>query len=54
MSDEEFQKIGGNTSILHMDFMIGSEKVNVNGMLKDGSIEPIMKNGEWAFDVAPK
>lgn len=54
MSDEEFHKIGGNTSILHMDFMIGSKKVNVNGFLKDGSIEPIMKNGEWAFKVAPK
>ncbi|MFX0027807.1 MAG: aminopeptidase [Candidatus Hermodarchaeota archaeon] len=54
MSDEEFEKVGGNTSILHMDFMIGSEKINIDGVLKDGVVEPIMKNGEWAFEVTPK
>jgi aminopeptidase len=51
MSDEDFENIGGNTSILHLDFMIGSEKINIDGILKDGNAESIMRNGEWAFVV---
>ncbi|MFX0003776.1 MAG: aminopeptidase [Candidatus Hodarchaeota archaeon] len=51
MSDEEFSKAGGNISKTHIDFMIGSEKMNVNGITKRGKIEPIMRKGEWAFNV---
>ena len=51
MSDEEFSKAGGNQSILHLDFMIGSEKIDVDGITKDGKIEPIMKKGEWVFRI---
>ena len=54
MSDEEFAQVGGNTSILHMDFMIGSGEINIDGIREDGAVEPIMRNGEWAFDVSPK
>jgi aminopeptidase len=31
--------------------MIGSETMNVDGILDDGTIEPIMQNGEWAFKI---
>ncbi|MFX1593148.1 MAG: aminopeptidase [Promethearchaeota archaeon] len=51
MSDEEFSAGGGNISKTHMDFMIGSEKMNVDGITKNGKNEPIMRNGEWAFKV---
>ena len=34
-----------------MDFMIGSEQINIDGTLKDGTVEPIMRNGEWVFEV---
>ncbi|MFX1344328.1 MAG: aminopeptidase [Promethearchaeota archaeon] len=51
MSEEEFSKAGGNQSILHLDFMIGSEKMNVDGITKDGKSEPIMKKGELVFRV---
>ena len=51
MSDEEFSAIGGNSSKLHLDFMIGSEKLDVDGIKEDNTIEPIMRKGEWAFEV---
>jgi len=51
MSDEEFMKAGGNMSILHLDFMIGSGEMDIDGILEDETSEPIMRKGEWAFDV---
>ncbi|AQU78645.1 MULTISPECIES: aminopeptidase [Planococcus] len=41
--------IGLNTSIVHEDFMIGSEHMNIDGITIDGSKEPIFRNGNWAF-----
>jgi aminopeptidase len=51
MSDEDFAKAGGNDSLIHIDFMFGSEDMNVDGFLADGSSEPLMRAGEWANSV---
>ena len=51
LSDEEFRARGGNTSLVHVDFMVGSDKMDIDGLNADGSIEPVMRAGEWAFDV---
>lgn len=51
MDDEEFFAAGGNDSITHVDFMIGSDNMMVEGITADGSREVIMKNGDWAFEV---
>ncbi|GAG34696.1 unnamed protein product, partial [marine sediment metagenome] len=51
MSDEEFMAAGGNSSLIHIDCMIGSGEMDVDGMLEDETSEPIMRKGEWAFDV---
>jgi aminopeptidase len=51
MSDEEFAQAGGNSSLVHVDFMIGSAQTNVDGLTRAGVTEPIMRNGEWAFQV---
>ena len=48
MSDEVFAEGGGNDSLTHVDFMIGSGKMDVDGISKDGSVEPLMRGGEWA------
>ncbi len=47
MSDEEFERAGGNRSATHVDFMIGSPALDVDGVLGDGSTEPVMRRGEW-------
>jgi aminopeptidase len=51
LSDEEFAAAGGNLSSIHLDFMIGSGEMEVDGLSSDGSAEPIMRGGEWAFQA---
>ncbi len=51
LSDDEFRQRGGNVSITHVDFMIGSNKMDIDGTQEDGVTEPIMRAGEWAFKV---
>ena len=40
---------GVNNSLTHVDFMIGSEDMDIDGVLSDGTVEPVMHQGEWAF-----
>ena len=51
LSDDDFMARGGNLSNIHIDFMIGSGQINIDGRLADGSIEPVLRQGEWAFAV---
>jgi len=51
LTDEEFNAAGGNTSINHVDFMIGSPQMDIDGIKEDGTREPLMRSGEWAFDL---
>ncbi|OZI12898.1 aminopeptidase [Bacillaceae bacterium SAS-127] len=51
MSQEELEKNGLNTSITHVDFMIGSEQMNIDGITADGQKEPIFRNGNWAEGI---
>ena len=51
LTDEEFLKAGANNSSIHLDLMIGSGEMNVDGILDDGTREPIMRNGEWFFEI---
>lgn len=51
LTDEEFIQSGGNVSLNHVDFMIGSPKMDIDGIHKDGSREPVMRKGEWAFKL---
>ncbi|MBP3038526.1 aminopeptidase [Bacillaceae bacterium Marseille-Q3522] len=49
MSSEELEKNGLNESITHVDFMIGSAEMNIEGVTKEGKTEPIFQNGNWAI-----
>lgn len=51
MSDAEFHAAGGNDSMIHEDTMIGSSEMDVDGIYADGAREPVMRAGEWAFEV---
>jgi aminopeptidase len=51
MSDEEFRAAGGNISQVHGDFMIGSPEMDVDGLTASGAAEPLLRGGEWVFDV---
>ncbi|MCU9594523.1 aminopeptidase [Caldibacillus thermolactis] len=49
MSQVELLRNGVNHSIVHVDFMIGSSEMNIDGITKDGQAEPIFRNGNWAI-----
>jgi aminopeptidase len=51
LNNEEFIAAGGNVSMNHVDFMIGSPRMDIDGIKEDGSHEPILRSGEWAFEV---
>jgi aminopeptidase len=51
MTDEEFAAHGGNKSLLHTDFMIGSGELDIDGVRADGSREAVMRAGEWAIEL---
>jgi aminopeptidase len=48
MSEQESASHGVNTSLVHVDFMIGSAGMNIDGMTKDGIREPLIRDGNWA------
>ncbi len=48
MSPDEIAKRGGNKSLIHIDWMIGSDKIDIDGIKADGSKVPVMRKGEWA------
>ena len=51
LTDEEFTAAGGNVSLNHVDFMIGSPTMDIDGIKQDGAREPVMRKGEWAFKL---
>jgi aminopeptidase len=40
--------VGANSSLIHVDWMIGSGEMDVDGIAADGGAEPLMRQGEWA------
>ena len=47
MSDSERLEAGANDSIVHVDWMIGSGEVDLDGVTADGTTVPLMRSGEW-------
>lgn len=40
---------GANESIVHVDFMVGSALMDVDGVTADGHVEPLFRQGEWVI-----
>jgi aminopeptidase len=51
LSDEAFAEVGGNSSKVHSDFMMGSDRMDIDGIRADGSAEAVFRSGEWAFKL---
>lgn len=49
MSSEELAESGVNSSITHVDFMIGSAEMDIDGIHQDGTVEPVFRKGNWAI-----
>lgn len=48
LSPEQIAAQGGNRSLIHIDWMIGSGEIDVDGVHRDGRRVPVMRKGEWA------
>jgi aminopeptidase len=49
MSEDELEVAGVNKSATHVDFMIGTAGLSIDGIKPDGSILPVFRQGNWAF-----
>ncbi|OPL18272.1 MAG: hypothetical protein AVO35_05330 [Candidatus Aegiribacteria sp. MLS_C] len=49
MTDDELEAAGCNSSLVHTDFMIGSEEVSVYGVLDDGTEMLVMEKGRFVI-----
>ena len=49
MNPEQLAANGLNESLTHVDFMVGSDKMDIDGIKADGTSEPVFRNGDWAF-----
>ena len=48
LTPEQIAAQGGNKSLIHIDWMIGSDKTDIDGIHADGSRTPVFRRGEWA------
>jgi len=48
LSPEELAARGANSSLIHVDWMIGSGRLDIDGITASGTAEPLMRQGEWA------
>ena len=48
MSKEDLAARGANDSMQHLDFMIGTRGMNIDGVQADGTVVPVFRNGNWA------
>ena len=48
-SDEQLKAMGVNDSMIHVDFMIGTDDLNITGVTRSGERVPIFREGNWAF-----
>ncbi len=47
LPSEQLAQKGANTSLIHVDWMIGSRQIDVDGVDFQGRSEPLMRQGEW-------
>ncbi len=47
LTPAEIARRGGNKSFIHIDWMIGSGEIDIDGVHEDGRRVPVMRKGEW-------
>jgi aminopeptidase len=48
LTPEQIAAQGGNKSLIHIDWMIGSDGIDIDGIDADGGRVPVFRKGEWA------
>jgi len=47
LGPDELAARGANNSLIHIDWMIGSGEIDIDGITASGKAEPLMRKGEW-------
>ena len=47
LTPEQIAQQGGNKSTIHVDWMIGSDEIDIDGLHLDGRRVPVFRKGEW-------
>lgn len=48
LTPEQIAAQGGNKSLIHIDWMVGSAEIDIDGIHTDGRRVPVFRKGEWA------
>lgn len=49
MNKEQLEAVGANTSLVHVDFMVGDENLTIEAETESGEHFTLLKDGNWAF-----
>ncbi|WP_414045766.1 aminopeptidase [Macrococcus equi] len=49
LSKDELMDKGLNQSLIHVDFMMGSRDLSIDGIKEDGTVEPVFRDGNWVI-----
>lgn len=47
LTPQELMERGANTSLTHIDFMIGTDELDIDATLEDGTVVPLFRQGNW-------
>jgi aminopeptidase len=48
ISDKDLKARGGNSSLIHVDWMIGGAETEITGITQNGERVPVFRGGNWA------
>jgi aminopeptidase len=48
LTPDEIAERGGNKSMIHIDWMIGTDRIDIDGLDANGARTPVFRKGEWA------
>lgn len=51
MTEEQIRSAGVNDSMIHTDFMIGNDALDIDGVTQSGERVPLFREGNWAFRI---
>lgn len=49
MNADQLAEHGMNQSLQHVDFMVGTKDIDIDGIAYDGTVTPLFRNGEWVI-----
>ena len=49
LDEQQLAEHGMNQSLQHVDFMVGTKDMDIDGIAYDGTVTPLFRDGEWVI-----